>query len=182
MLSGAVFHTLQNMGASPGGGIAVVKTLWLGSVLLCWYLIPWLLLLDQRLTPIHTAIALFFGNMLLRAMVELGMMFIWHNWHPWYGISHDLFSLLLSLVLAARTRQGSLLISRYLLVMSLLFAVETGFAWYMLNNVSVAQGVAYYVPGSSQHQTILLLTGLVVGILWLYLLGFFRRWLRQFPR
>lgn len=183
VISGLYFHSFQNTSARlPGGQIAPIKTLWLGTVLACWYLLPLLMLFDQRLEKAHSLIALLLLNMLTRAMVELGMMYLWHNWHPYYGIGHDLFSMMLCLFLATKARRHIPIIGTYLLVMAVLFAVETGFAWYMLRHVSTAQGTAYYVPAAPGHQPVLVITAVAVGMTWIYLLYLVRAWLYRNPR
>ncbi len=115
--------------------------------------------------------------MLARALIELGMMYAWHSWHPWYGISHDLFSLLLCLVLGAKTPAGTSLLRTYFLAMAFLFAVESFFAWYMMTHISSEQGPVFYVPSDPAHFTLLLSTGVIVGMTWLFLAWFTRRWL-----
>ncbi|WP_456373945.1 hypothetical protein [Thiolapillus sp.] len=178
VISGLYFHHLQNASAPlPGGKIALIKTLWLGTVLASWYLLPLLMLFDRRLEKLRSLVALLLLNMLIRAMVELGMMYLWHNWHPYYGIGHDLFSVMLCLVLATKVRRCIPIISTYFIVMAILFAVETGFAWYMLRHVSTAVGTAYYVPDSPVHLPVLVITAVAVTMTWAYLSYFIRAWL-----
>ncbi|WP_457664839.1 hypothetical protein [Thiolapillus sp.] len=179
VLSATTFYIIQNSStAPPGGRVAPVKTLWLGTVLLCWYIYPALLLSDNRLDSVRPLIAVFLINMLARALTELGMMYWWQNWHPWYGISHDLFSLLLCLGLAAGAfRRSSLMMKNYFLAMALLFGVESFFAWYMLTHVTSDHGPVFYVPSTPAHSTLLFSTGVIVGITWLFLGWFTRRWL-----
>lgn len=173
-ISGVAFYLSQNSHQLPGGSVASVKILWLGSVLFCWYWLPGVMLLDRGLGRDQRLLALFLGNMLARAIIELGMMYAWHNWHPWYGISHDLFTAGLCLFLASSSLLP--LIRRYFRVMAVLFLVETGFAWYMLHHVAGA-GPVYFVPAGEQHQAILLLTGLVVATTWAWLWLWVRQWL-----
>jgi hypothetical protein len=63
-------------------------------------------------------------------------MYIWHNWHPWYGIGHNIFSASLSLLLIQLTPQNTPALRFYFFIMARLFLVETGFAWYMLHPVA----------------------------------------------
>ena len=177
-LSAATFFIIQNGStAPPGGHVAPVKTAWLGTVLLCWYVYPALLLADRRLQASRGLLTIFLINMLARALIELAMMYAWHSWHPWYGISHDLFSLLLCVILGAKTPAATSLLRTYFLAMAFLFAVESFFAWYMMTHISSEQGPVFYVPSDPAHFTLLLSTGVIVGITWLFLAWFTRRWL-----
>lgn len=172
-----VFYIAQNRDHLPGGHIALPKLFWLGMVIYCWYVIPFLLTLDPCFPNVRPIMAWFLINMLLRAVIELGMMYYSHNWHPYYGISHDIFSIGLSLVLASQLRNTLAFMATYLTVMALLFAIETKFAWYMLHNVHHDSGIVYYVPAESTHQSILERTALVVLVLQFYLLTFIYKWL-----
>ncbi|BAO43129.1 hypothetical protein [Thiolapillus brandeum] len=165
-ISGLLFYQSQNHSELPGGPVAGVKILWLGSVLFCWYWLPAVMLLEPRMKGSRRLLSIFLINMLLRAIIELLMMYQWQNWHPWYGISHDLFSALLCLLLAGKGK--SRLIRQYFGVMAALFLVETAFAWYMLHHVQ-GSGPVYYVPPGREHQALLTATGLVVVSLWAWL-------------
>ena len=169
------FYLMQNQAALPGGGVAGVKVAWLGTVLLCWFWLPLLMLLDRSLCQARMLMAVFLGNMLARAAIELLMMYQWHNWHPFYGMAHDIFSALLSLYLARRLSEKHP-VRQYLLVMAVLFLVETGFAWYMYSQVQ-GPGPVYYVPADGAHGTVLAITGLVVTFIWIWLGFYVYRWL-----
>lgn len=173
----SVFYTIQNQGGLPGGNIALPKLFWLATVIFCWYFIPILLILDQRLIKIKPYLALFLLNMLLRAIIELVMMYYTNNWHPYYGLGHDVFSILLTLKLASLVRYTSPTIATYLLAMAALFVIETGFAWYMLQNVHSGHGVVYYVPDGNSHRMVLELTTATVLAMAAYLIFFIRKWL-----
>lgn len=176
--AGLLFYQIQNQAALPGGDVAAVKVAWLGTVLFCWYWFPLVLLLDRRLGTARRLVALFLGNMLARAVAELTMMYLWHNWHPFLGMAHDLFSALFALYLASRV-QGSSHVRQYLRVMALLFLVETGFAAYMYLQVQ-GEGPVYYVPADGAHTPILALTGLAVASTWIWLMHHLHR--RPFRR
>lgn len=171
------FYIVQNKGLLPGGNIAVPKLFWLGMVILCWYILPLLFSLDAQFNEVKTVLLIFLLNMFLRAVVELVMMFYTQNWHPHYGIGHDIFSLLLSLGLASQVHGSSVLIRYYLMVMALLFTIESGFAWYMLHHVQQGSGAVYYVPAGDSHQFVLNMTTAVVWVMSTYLILFIRTWL-----
>ncbi|RMH75273.1 MAG: hypothetical protein D6680_12215 [Cyanobacteria bacterium J007] len=178
------FYIYQNFMNGVGGGIALPKLLWLAYALWFWYFLPSLVICDRRLAPKSRQIyGIFLGNMIVRAIVELWMMYGPKNWHPYYGIAHDLFSAVLVFGLLIwwswsrseattsspgdRPDQGN---SQQLTdtvrlnfqVMGVMFLIESYFAWYMLQNVRSESGPVYFVPGSSDYADILILTWLVV--------------------
>lgn len=178
-VSGWYFMAAQNSGQLPGGQIAPVKLLWLVLVIFIWYLMPKLLLwhgaddsLSKRLLIIHLV------NVWTRALIELYMVYFGHNWLPLYGISHDIFSaLLLLLLLRLYGQQITAVVKTFLLVLTSTFLLETVFAIYMRNQVVSADGPVYFVPMAAAHQPILWLTWGAVVLLILYLMLFFKRWL-----
>ncbi len=173
------FMAAQNSGQLPGGQIAPVKLLWLALVIFIWYIMPKLLLLhgaddslSKRLLIIHLT------NVWIRALVELYMVYFGHNWLPIYGISHDIFSaLLLLLLLRLYGQQSNHLVKTYLVVLTATFMLETVFAIYMRNQVSSTDGPVYFVPMAAAYQPILWLTWAAVIALVFYLFLFFKRWL-----
>lgn len=176
------FYIAQNRGFLPGGNIALPKLFWLGTVILCWYILPLLLSFDKQFALVRKVLIVFLLNMLLRAVIELVMMFYTHNWHPYYGIGHDIFSLILSLALASQSRSTTALLANYLVIMAILFGIETGFAWYMLLSVHSNSGVVFYVPAGDSHQQILEITTAVVVLMTAYLIFFIRKWLYGFVK
>ncbi len=178
-LAGLVFYDRQNGAGAIGGGIALPKVLWLASAILFWFVLPLLFLLDRRLRITHSAYGMFLGNMLLRAGIELWMMYVTHNWHPYYGIGHDLFSLALCLWLARRiphTAPLARLQRGFFLVAAAMFLVETFFAGYLLIHL-YSTGPVYFVADDAGHAPVLRLTWAAVFLLVVYLLGLVRGWL-----
>ncbi len=177
----AIFYSMQNAAALPGGQIALPKLFWLGLVIVCWYIIPAFLVSDKRLSELRCLAGVLLGNMLLRGIIELWMMYQLHNWHPYYGIGHDILSLFICIFLAtfsaARSTPKSIWLAGYFAVMALLFAIEAGFAWYMLTSVQSSTGESvYYVPAGGQHSMILTITSIVIIITLGYLFVFIRKW------
>ncbi len=102
-VSGAVFYYFQNHSHGLGGSIALPKLLWLSYALWFWYFLPVLIASDRRLSrQLRQVYWVFWLNMVLRAIAELWMMYVSRNWHPYYGIGHDLFSALLIFALLFR--------------------------------------------------------------------------------
>lgn len=186
-LSAAVFYPLQNSGALPGGQVAPVKLAWLACAILFWYLLPGLLLLDRRMPrAARLAVTVLLANMLARAVIELYMMYVTKNWHPWLGIGHDILSLLMMVAVTLPVlREPGRLYAGYLAVAGAMFVPEALFAWYMLKNVGVpvltSAGApvqtVYFVPDDPAHGGIMAVTAICVAALVAYLVGFSRRWL-----
>ena len=175
-----LFYGMQNAGLLPGGSIAPIKLAWLATAVLFWYLIPALLLLDRRMpAPARIACSVLLVNMILRALVELILMYGTATWHPWMGIGHDVFSVCLML-LVLRPCYGSSDRSycEYLFVATAMFVPEAVFAWYMLAKAKVAGTTIYFVPDEPAHHAIMMTTAFCILLLCIFLIRFSRQWLR----
>ncbi len=84
ILSGFGFWFVQNDHlTTQGGGIAPVKAAWLMTCIFYWIFLPALLSKDQLVSPsLRMCYGVFLGNMLLRAVVELYLMYVTQSWHP----------------------------------------------------------------------------------------------------
>lgn len=175
------FYFVQNSGLLAGGEIALSKLIWLAFAILFWFFIPFLFLIDNR-TPVvwQYIFRIFLFNMLLRAIIELYMMYVSNNWNPYYGIVHNVFTitLLIYLVFSSPQNLSSNILFGYAMTLLMMFGVEILFVFYMIFNVTESNTVVYFVPGNDNHFNIIMLTWLVVTLLSIYLLFFSRRWLR----
>ena len=182
------FHFLQNRMALTGGGIAWPKTAWLGFTILFWFVLPALLTSDARLTAAwRLPFAVLLVLMGLRGVIELWMLYVSHNWSPFYGIAHDITCLValwwFTLRAAASARslwQPGLQRTAFVhaLATGLLFIPEIYFAWYMQANFRT-QGAdpLYFVPDDAAHARVLAVTTAVDAAALLYLPGFLYAWL-----
>jgi hypothetical protein len=179
VVAAAAFYPLQNSGLLPGGQVAPVKLAWLVCAILFWYLLPCLLLFDYRMPKAaRVAVIVLLANMIARAMIELFMMYVSKNWHPWMGIGHDVFSLLLmSIVTVPLIRASRSFYASYLLVATSMFIPEALFAWYMLNNVGAPGETVFFVPNDPAHNGIMIVTAACVVALIVFLVLFAKRWL-----
>jgi len=178
-MAALLFYGVQNSGRLAGGNIALPKLLWLAYAILFWFCLPALIVLDTRTSAVWRRIyAIFLVNMLLRATIELFMMYVTNSWSPYYGIGHDLFTILLLFTAAAvyrkRVQSGLFLINLFAIVA--MFAIEVGFVLYMLLKVSGGEATVYFVPGDQRHAAVLQITWLVNILLTIYLYAFYRRW------
>ena len=180
-MAALVFYVLQNSGQLRGGNIALAKLLWLAYAIFFWFCLPALIVVDARTPPVWRRIyTVFLVNMLLRAALELFMMYVANSWSPYYGIGHDLFTILLIYTVVAvyrkQIQKDLFLINLFVLIA--MFAIEVGFVLYMLLKVSGGEQPVYFVPGDGQHAAVLQITWLVNILLTVYLVAFYRRWTR----
>jgi hypothetical protein len=181
LLALLLFSYLQNQGLLVGGKIATAKLLWLFYAIFFWFVLPALVLFDGRGSAgMHRIYSLHLANMCARGLIELFMMYVSLNWHPYYGIAHDLFSLMLLVYLLSVHRPTSSLdrvLSRNLWVISAMLLLEAGFAWYLLARVSDGLKPIYFVPAGSGHDIVIGITWCAVLALSWYLYTYTKRWL-----
>lgn len=173
IIAGGMFYYFQNHAEGIGGHIALPKLLWLACAIWLWYIQPVLIASDVRVpSRWRKNYELFWLNNAARAAIELWMMYVTHNWHPYLGIGHDLFSIGLVLYLLRSTKAidvTSQAVRQNLLASGAVFIPEMGFAWYMLTHVRT-NATIFFVPELEQHAFVLSLT-------WLFLiLIFWQQW------
>lgn len=162
VLASGVLYWLQHSGQLSGGAIAPSKLAWLTTVIIFWYVLPaYWLLRNKNDQKIQLACGIFLASMLLRAAVELGMMYISNNWLHVYGICHDIFSVILCIFLALTLSEINRKIARYFYFCAGLFIMETGFAYY-LKQASGGDGTVFFLEFSPRHSLVLWLTRLTV--------------------
>jgi len=176
------FHALQNRLALTGGGIAWPKSIWLGCAILYWFVLPALLLRDKRLLPAwRLPFAALLALMGLRGVIELWMLYVSHNWSPFYGIAHDLICLatLWGLALRARAAFGTQRLAFFhAIATGLLFVPEIYFAWYMQAHFQTqGEKPLYFVPDDAAHAQVLALTTAADAAALIYLPAFLYAWL-----
>ena len=181
IVAATCFYFAQNAGRLEGGEIALPKLIWLSYAILFWFCLPALLIVDKRIKPGWRKIyVVFLVNMLIRAVIELLMMYVYRNWSPYYGIAHDVFSIALlgGLLLIYRNELKPDIFFGFALTVVFMFFVEIGFVLYMLANVVERGTTIYFVPDGDGHAGVLRITWLVVLILTAYIFMFKRRRLR----
>ncbi|RPI45255.1 MAG: hypothetical protein EHM59_10655 [Betaproteobacteria bacterium] len=180
------FYGTQNATARIGGPIAPQKAMWLVYAIALWGVIPLAISLDARAAVLlRRAFGALFVLMLVRAPVELWMLYQSRNWSPWYGIAHDLTCagvLALFLLQAARTRAWRFFpngwLAAHLAVTTAAFTAEIYFAHYMTRHfVTAGDAAIYFVPAEARHGDVLGVTTAVVAALSLYLPAFLWGWL-----
>jgi hypothetical protein len=187
-LTSIAFHLLQNRMALTGGGIAWPKSVWLGCTILFWFVLPALLASDARLAAAwRMPFAVLLILMGLRGVVELWMLYVSHNWSPFYGIAHDVVCLAALWGLALRAAAGTphlwqaglqRTVFVHAIATGLLFIPEIYFAWYMQANFRTqGEHPLYFVPDDAAHARVLALTTASDAFAVLYLPGFLYAWL-----
>jgi hypothetical protein len=187
-LATVAFHGVQNREALTGGAVAWPKSVWLGCAILFWIVLPALLASDARLaTAWRTPFAVLLVLMLLRGAIELWMLYVSHNWSPFYGIAHDAVCLIALGWFARRAARGVAFgqlerLERTALVHAIataaLFLPEMYFAWYMQANFRTqGDDPLYFVPDDPAHAGVLAVTTMADLTAMLYLPAFLYAWL-----
>lgn len=97
---GLLFRRRQQHG-TLGGAISGPKAFWLSFAIFLWFVACPVLGLDPALPATLRAPFLAVGvSMWIRGVVEMVMLYGLKNWKPPYGIGHDVFTIVLMLVVA----------------------------------------------------------------------------------
>jgi len=161
-LAAAMLYWFQHNDVLSGGAIAPSKLAWLLVVIMYWYVLPIYWLLGNGLNrQAKLALQVFLVSMILRAVVELTMMYLTQNWLHAYGIAHNLFSIALCTVIGLYLLRLRTIISWYFVYSAVMFIVETYFAQY-LQSVSNADGNVFFLESVAEHSHILWLTQIAV--------------------
>lgn len=95
-----LFYRKQNSKqAWTGGSISWPKAIWLFYTVLTWFIYPLLFVFHPDVSSFYVGpLVIHLISWWIRGPLELIMIYKWLNWKPLYGISHDLFHLLLMIV------------------------------------------------------------------------------------
>lgn len=115
--------------------------------------------------------------MLLRALVELWMMYVSTNWIPQYGIAHNFFTFFLNIGLLSYFKTKSK-IKLTFIFLTLLFLIESYFAFYMLKNIK-SNSAVYFVPNEATHENLLFLTLVVIMLCAIWQVYFLLNWRKE---
>jgi hypothetical protein len=161
----AGFYYRQNVSGQVGGPISVEKILWLNYTLTAWFVVPAFLARHPGLDPaLRTIIRCFLASMLVRAAVELPLIYVTFGWSPIYGIAHDVFNIVMIAVLrvAYRDRLARLdpfnrEVRRFCAAVQLALVAEIVFAA-LFYRMGVHREAVYYAPPTEAFRHINLLT------------------------
>ena len=164
-LATLVFGRFQNEGHLVGGEISLAKTLWLSLTILVFLVLPGLLWrdrrVDARLRPIFGFI---FASFVVRAAVELPILYMTDWWKCSYGIAHDLTTAGVAAALYFRSRGSAGSRSRYsgfLWLILALLLVEAAFANAFCSIADPGSGT-YFASDEATFRTINRATWLAV--------------------
>ncbi|MBS9781485.1 MAG: hypothetical protein KGV56_03230 [Gammaproteobacteria bacterium] len=181
------FYSLQNQPNHIGGAISFPKACWLGLAIFYWYFIPIILLLDKRSHNgngyFYKGIGVFFASMLLRAFLELYLMYGNQAWHYEYGIAHNVLSVIILMaviVSVKKTPDTPLPLKITLYILLLMFCAEIYFASYMVFVVKDGhQAVTWFIDNSAQHNLNNAITSIIVMLLIVWQIIFYEKWIKQ---
>lgn len=183
VLAIAGFYYMQNQPNQIGGAISLPKACWLGLALFYWYFLPPLLIAEKgsKNRTFYAGLSIFFASMLLRAVVELYLMYGKQTWHYYYGISHNFLSLIILLMLSFNTRkviEKPLKVTLYLMI--IMFIAEIYFASYMTFAIKDGyQKTIWFVDSTEKHLVNNTITAIMVMLLILWQVIFYQQWIKK---
>ncbi|TBR21293.1 hypothetical protein EPO15_10685 [bacterium] len=128
----ALFGWRQNRGGVVGGPISLPKVLWLNLTLTVFFGLPAVLWRDGALSPGMRALwGWLLLSFVLRAVIELYLIYVTITWKCVYGISHDFFTLALAGLLRAAMpapAPGDARAAAFLWLYTAVLVVEAGMA------------------------------------------------------
>ena len=176
-----LFAWRQNHGAAVGGPLSLPKAVWLACALLGFFVFPFTLGQNRRLSPgVRRVFGAVFLSFAARGVVELVVLCLTREWRCIYGISHDAFTALLALALAACARPATPLdrrTLRFVPILLTMLAVEAYFAWRFSLIASPAQGI-YFAANAPEFQSLNDLT-VIANFATIIALGWFSHLVRD---
>ena len=171
------FWWAQNTLQPVGGAMAPQKALWLATAVLLWLILPAFIAADARA---HALVRRAFGVLLVlmaaRGLIELPMLYVFHNWSPWYGIAHDLVCMAALLWYFPRI-PATPPWKAHTAMTAAAFVPEIYFAWYMQAYFHTQGGDAiYFVPDDPAHALALNITTGAVVCFGAWICFFLARW------
>lgn len=173
------FWWAQNNLQPVGGAMAPQKALWLATAVVSWLILPAFIAADARVPPlVRRAFGVLLALMATRGVIELPMLYVFHNWSPWYGIAHDLACMAALLWYFPRV-PATPLWKAHTAITAAAFVPEIYFAWYMQAYFHTQGGNAiYFVPDDPAHALALNITSAAVACVGGWVFYFLWRWYR----
>lgn len=147
------FGFLQNRFGFTGGPISAAKALWLAYTVQVFLVVPFLLwrcdIYSARVRNIFGAV---FVSFAVRAVIELYILYFTRAWECIYGITHNLFTFALTIVLLGRVMNPSRPDRRVLGFIPILLCtllVECFMAWQFSRLASPNDGI--YFAADTEH-------------------------------
>lgn len=175
-----LFWWVQNRWQPVGGAMAFQKALWLANAIVLWMVLPVFIARDERIdAKVRRAFKALLILMMLRAVIELWMLYVSLNWSPWYGIAHDLLCIAVLVGLLVRFAAATNPLWRiHAAATATAFIPEIYFAWYMQKYFNTGGDAAvYFVPDEPAHALALNITSAAVVCFTAYIFAFLIRWL-----
>lgn len=180
----AYFYRKKQNGNNPltGGPISWPKAFWLSYTVWTWFLLPFFIIFHPLLSEsIQMILIAHLVSWWTRGILELVMIYKWFNWTPIYGISHDVFHIVLIAILLWIYRFetfssvfGSMnfLASIYLLMLFISTSAEILFARMFLKYRSEIEAKVniYFASDDEKWKKINRITLIVVIIVYIHLM------------
>lgn len=180
LAAAASFRRKQNRGDWVGGPISWPKALWLAYTICTWFILPWVWVFWGDVpTSLRIVVGLHLASWWIRGPLELVMIYKWLNWSPRYGISHDLFHILLLAIACAwawpdwsawvANLPGKLAVL-WLLITFFATWAEVLFAYLFLRERQVGEELIYFASEEARWHTINRITLTVVIVVYAHLI------------
>jgi hypothetical protein len=164
-----------------GGEISFAKALWLGMTILYWFIIPIMIICTQKEDrAVRMIYSIFLINMLLRAVIELILMYEYNAWKYEYGLGHNIFSFILLAGLIIFNKQPKILLHTAILML-IMFIAESYFAYYMIEYVRdhYMTDDIWFISWNVRHMTNNVITIFMLLILCLWQSYFYLKWVKN---
>lgn len=160
------FFYRQNYMHQIGGPISIPKLLWLDYALMAWFIFPFFIWRCSDVAPaLRRIYRIHLLNWLFRGVIELWLLYGSVSWTPLYGITHDIFSILLLTGLIKRQNQPKDLPDRaafhFLTSIRLSLVCEICFAW-LFRRARGGAVTLYFASHASHFAFINALTSVVL--------------------
>jgi hypothetical protein len=170
-----LFALLQNHLGFTGGPISNAKTLWLSYALQMFLVVPFCFWrCDAYSANVRRIFGAVFLSFAIRGLIELYILYFTRAWECIYGISHDLFTFALVVVLLKKVSNPSAQDRRALRFVPILLCtliVECFMAWQFSRLASPADGI-YFAADTEHFRLVNLWSWIAVGIGYPALLSF----------
>jgi hypothetical protein len=161
------FGVLQNHVGFTGGPISVAKTLWLNYALEVFLVVPFCFWRCGSYSPaVRRIFGAVFLSFAIRGLIELYILYFTRAWECIYGISHDLFTFALVLVLLQRVSNvlpADRRALRFVPILLCTLIVECFMAWQFSRLASPNDGI-YFAADTEHFRRVNLWSWIAVGI------------------
>ena len=166
----ALFALQQNRRDWIGGAISLPKVLWLNYTLIVFFALPYCLWGNASLSrSVRSLFGLALASFIIRAVIELYLLYFTRSWKCIYGICHDWITFFLVLFVWCQLPGDYSSIDRRSLVFTSIFLItlvaESWMAWQFSRIASPRDGI-YFASNSARFRFINSASAIIVATLY----------------